>query len=47
MENNKLVMSNNLGEEIIIRIRELITKLDEILRIKNEKKFKDSFLDRN
>ena len=47
MEKQELKISTDLGGEIIIRIQELLVRLDEIIRIKNEKKLKDPLLDRN
>lgn len=47
MEKQTLQISTDIGAEIIIRIKELLSQLDEIIRIKNEEKFKDSLLDRN
>jgi len=38
---------SDTSEEIIFRFKEIISKLDEIIKIKNEKKLQNSFLDRN
>ena len=47
MEKQNLQMNDNLGEEIIIRLKELIARLDKIIKDMDEQKFKDPFLDRN
>jgi len=43
------IMENkpDLGEEIISRLKEIISKLNRIIEIRNEKEFEDSSLDRN
>ncbi len=40
-------IKNDIGEEILFRLKVLISKLNKILNIKNEEEFTTPYMDRN
>ncbi len=40
-------IQNDIGEEVLLRLNILISKLNKILKLKDEKELSDSFVYRN
>jgi hypothetical protein len=47
MENNKLNISSDIGQEIILLLQEINSKMENLIKKQNEKKLQSPFLDRN
>jgi len=47
MNKQEIQSSQDIGEEIILLLKEINFRLDNIIKNKNEKKLEGSFLDRN